>query len=40
MINVKIKEEADYAFQNLNIAVIKCKVIKYKQIKPITQCNK
>ena len=40
VISVKIKKETDYTFQDLNIAATKCKVIKYKQIKPITQCNK
>ena len=36
VINVKIKEEANYALQGLDIAAIRCKVIKYKQIKFIT----
>ena len=40
VISVKIKKEADYAFQGLDIAATKCKVVKYKQIKSITQCNK
>ena len=40
MINVKTKKKADYTLQSLNIAATKCKVIKYEQIKPITQCNK
>ena len=40
MINIKIKKETDYTLQNLDIAAIRCKVIKYKQIKSITQCNK
>ena len=40
MISVKTKEKADYALQGLDIAAIKCKVVKYEQIKPITQCNK
>ena len=40
VISVKIKEEADYALQGLNIAATRYKVIKYKQIKSITQCNK
>ena len=40
MISVKIKKEADYALQSLDIAATKCKVVKYKQIKSTTQCNK
>ena len=40
VISVKIKKETDYALQGLDIAATRCKVIKYEQIKPITQCNK
>ena len=40
VINIKIKKKADYALQSLDIAATRYKVIKYKQIKFTTQCNK
>ena len=40
VINVKTKEEVDYTLQGLDIVATRCKMIKYEQIKPTTQCNK
>ena len=38
VISVKTKKEADYALQGLDIVATRCKVVKYEQIKPTTQC--
>ena len=40
VINVKSLKETQLAMQSLDIAAIRCKVVRYENIKPTTQCNK
>ena len=40
VINIKSLKKAQLAMQGLDIAAMRCKIVRYENIKPITQCNK